>query len=269
MSFKVRITEKLPDNRYVAVDEHGASYTAILKGNLKKNAIYVGDFALAEKSYDSYVITKILERTNCFVRPPVANIDYMVLCLSINSPKPDLNLLDKQIVLTKSKSAEPIILITKMDLIDEKSKEMYNYIMDTYTKIGIKVISISAQKESNILEKLGFEEGKVYAFSGSSGVGKSTIISKLLNDSTIEVSDVAVKTNRGRHTTKYVKLYNVGNAFVVDTPGFSSYELLGIEAKSLKDYYPEFIKIKCIYSDCMHAEEKECNVKEKVSIRSN
>ena len=180
MKIKARIIEILPDNKYVAVDESSISYTAILKGNMKKKKIYVGDFINISKSDDVYVIEELMERDNYFIRPPVANIDYMILCISLDKPCPDYNLLDKQIVLCKSKNINIIICVTKMDLLNEENNKEYEYINNIYGNLGFKIIYTSSINDKNIQDKFEFENGKVYAFSGNSGVGKSSITSKLI-----------------------------------------------------------------------------------------
>ena len=267
MIIKAKIIQMLPENKCIAVDENKASYTAILAGNIKKNKLYVGDLVdILEKS-NIYVVNKIYDRKNSFIRPPVANIDAMILCVSLDMPKPDYLLLDKQIILCMKQNIEPIICLTKMDLLNDENKSDYEYIKNVYEKNGFKVFYTSS-KEDNIKENMIFESDKVYAFSGNSGVGKSSIISKIIGDNTIEIGDIAEKTSRGKHTTKYVRLYNIENgSYIVDTPGFSGYELMDIEAKELKKFYPEFNRLKCEYDDCNHVKEneKECLVKSKIN----
>ena len=259
-----KIYELLPDNKCVAVDDNKKSYTATIKGSIKSSKIYVGDNICLEEKSGVYVVDKIMERKNYFIRPPVSNIDYMIITLSIDSPKPDYMLLDKQIILCKKKGIIPLILITKKDLLNSENKIHLDYINRVYSKLGIEVYSISSNQNELLTDVITLKKGKVYAFSGNSGVGKSTVISNLTKDYTIETSNVSEKTNRGRHTTKYVKIYEVDKAYILDTPGFSSYDLIDIEYKELKKYYDDFSKIDCIYSDCNHTSEKECLVKEEV-----
>ena len=195
MIIKAKIIQILPENKCIAVDENKASYTAILAGNIKKNKLYVGDLVdILEKS-NIYVVNKIYDRKNSFIRPPVANIDAMILCVSLDMPKPDYLLLDKQITLCMKQNIEPIICLTKIDLLNDENKSDYEYIKNVYEKNGFKVFYTSS-KEDNINENMIFESDKVYAFSGNSGVGKSSIISKIIGDNTIEIGDIAEKTNR-------------------------------------------------------------------------
>jgi len=267
---KSKVVEILLD-KYITVDEEtGSLHTAILTGNMKKNKIYVGDNVIVQNSYDTFVITELLERKNFVIRPPVSNIDQMVLLVSIDNPKPDYVLLDKQIILCRSKNIVPIICINKIDLLNEKLDEEIEYIRRTYSKLDMDILEISVKNEIGIealKEKL---RNKTSAFSGNSGTGKSSLASKLLNNNSfnIEIGEIAAKINKGKHTTKYVKLYKVeDSSYILDTPGFSSYDLYDIEAKDLKHYYDEFTDYTCDYLDCSHTNEglKECKVKQAVN----
>lgn len=255
-------------NEYIIELEDGKEVKASLRGNIKrKNGILVGDFVFVELAYDRYMIEKILPRNNSLIRPPVANIDNLVIVVSLATPSPDFYLLDKQIVLAISKGILPLIVVNKIDLnISDKTREDLEYINNTYKKLGICIIMVSAKENIGIdalKEKL---HGRVSAFSGNSGVGKSSIINNIFGVNT-QTSEVAVKTKRGRHTTKHVKIYKEEDMYILDTPGFSSYELYGIEYKELKNYYADFIEFKCDYLDCNHVFEsdKVCGVKKAVS----
>lgn len=268
MNIKAKIINALPENKFIAVDEDKNSYTAICSGSVRKVKIYVGDFVNLIKKEDTFLIKEILPRKNYFIRPAISNIDYMVLCISVDFPKPDFLLLDKQIIVCKKNNVTPIICITKMDLVNEENSFVIDMVKNVYEKIGIKVWYTSAKNE-DIKENMEFEPLKSYSFSGNSGVGKSTIVSKLTN-SIIETNSVAEKTNRGRHTTKYVKIYELeNNAFIIDTPGFSSYDLIDVEKENLREYYPEFADNKCKYLDCKHINEEAgsvCDIKSKVNL---
>lgn len=258
-----RVTEILLD-KYLLKSKFG-KIEAYKRGNIKKNNILVGDLVECEKSYDKYMIRRVLERKNQVIRPPVANIDQMIIVLSIVNPKPDYILLDKQLILCKSKNIIPIICINKIDLCDD-----LEYIQNVYSKLGIKVLFVSCKENIGIEELTKCLVGKVSAFSGNSGVGKSSIIKKIMGDNhDILVGNLGSKTNKGKHTTKYVKIYEfMEDSYILDTPGFSSYELYDINYKELKNYYEEFLTCKCEYDDCRHILEDEnvCDVKRQVAI---
>jgi len=242
---------------------------AKLRGNVKKSTnVLVGDDVLLEKANNDYMITKIKERKNFFIRPPVSNIDQMVIVTSLSTPSPDYLLLDKQIILCLSKKITPVICINKIDLEknDEQAKIDLEYIKNTYSNLGIKILYISAKEKIGLDELMKTLEGKTSAFSGNSGVGKSSITSNFI-DNNIVIGEIGKKSKRGKHTTKSVIIYTINkDTFILDTPGFSSYELFDIDYKELKNYYPEFNKCCCDYSDCAHIieDKKVCDVKRKV-----
>lgn len=256
-------------NEYVLENiEDNSEFKASLRGNIKRrNGILVGDLVEVEVSYDRYMIKKILPRKNSLIRPPVANIDNLVIVVSLSTPSPDFFLLDKQIVLAKFKDILPIIVINKIDLnISDITNKDLSYIKNVYGNLGFQIIEVSAKNNIGIdvlKEKL---HNKISAFSGNSGVGKSSIINKIFGTDSLTF-EVAKKTNRGRHTTKHVKIYKNKDMYVLDTPGFSSYELYDIEYKELKNYYPDFLECKCDYLDCSHVfeNEKVCGVKKAIN----
>lgn len=256
-------------NEYILENiEDNSEFKASLRGNIKrKNGILVGDLVEVEVSYDRYMIKKILPRKNSLIRPPVANIDNLVIVVSLSTPSPDFFLLDKQIVLAKFKDILPIIVINKIDLnISDITNKDLSYIKNVYGNLGFQIIEVSAKNNIGIdvlKEKL---HNKISTFSGNSGVGKSSIINKIFGTNSLTF-EVAKKTNRGRHTTKHVKIYKNEDMYVLDTPGFSSYELYDIEYKELKNYYPDFLECKCDYLDCSHVfeNEKVCGVKKAIN----
>lgn len=256
-------------NEYILENiENNSEFKASLRGNIKrKNGILVGDLVEVEVSYDRYMIKKILPRKNSLIRPPVANIDNLVIVVSLSTPSPDFFLLDKQIVLAKFKDILPIIVINKIDLnISDITNKDLSYIKNVYGNLEFQIIEVSAKNNIGIdvlKEKL---HNKISAFSGNSGVGKSSIINKIFGTNSLTF-EVAKKTNRGRHTTKHVKIYKNEDMYVLDTPGFSSYELYDIEYKELKNYYPDFLECKCDYLDCSHVfeNEKVCGVKKAIN----
>lgn len=256
-------------NEYILENiENNSEFKASLRGNIKrKNGILVGDLVEVEVSYDRYMIKKILPRKNSLIRPPVTNIDNLVIVVSLSTPSPDFFLLDKQIVLAKFKDILPIIVINKIDLnISDITNKDLSYIKNVYGNLGFQIIEVSAKNNIGIdvlKEKL---HNKISAFSGNSGVGKSSIINKIFGTNSLTF-EVAKKTNRGRHTTKHVKIYKNEDMYVLDTPGFSSYELYDIEYKELKNYYPDFLECKCDYLDCSHVfeNEKVCGVKKAIN----
>ena len=267
---KARVKEIFLDKYVLEILDSKKEIISSIKGNTKKKkSVIVGDFVEVNKSYDTYLIEEIYDRKNMLIRPPVANIDNLVIVLSLDMPKPDFLLLDKEIALCFSKKIVPIIVINKVDLnTNNDTNEDLEYIKRVYGNIGIQVIEVSAKEKIGIDILVQNLKNKISAFSGNSGVGKSSIINNIFKNKYIaaSTSETSKKTNRGRHTTKYVKIYEENNMYILDTPGFSSFELYGIEYKSLKDLYPEFRKYNCDYLDCNHVNEdmNVCNIKKAV-----
>ena len=256
------------DLYYTYIEDIDSIVGAKVRGNQKrKGSILVGDIVEVENVDKDYMISNVRNRVNSIVRPPVANIDQMIIVVSVGEPIPDYILLDKQIVLCMAKGIKPIICVNKIDLAetDDKATEDIEYIKNVYSKLNIDVIYMSAKKGIGLEELKDILRGKTSAFSGNSGVGKSSITRKLIGeDEAIEVGDIGKKSGRGKHTTKSVRIYNLDQeSFILDTPGFSSYELYDIEYDELTNYYPEFNNIKCVYDDCVHVTEgiDVCNVK--------
>lgn len=252
--------------------ENSDIVSAKISGTLKKNNfLTVGDVVELEFLYDTYIIKKIKSRKNFFIRPPVANIDNLIIFLSLDEPKPDYLLLDKQIILCLNKRIKPIICLNKIDKLNNNydlKKEM-EYLINIYSKLDIDIILMSAKNNIGINELKYKLNGKISAFSGNSGVGKSSVISMLLGDKSIEIGEISKKNLKGKNTTKYVKLYKLeNNTYILDTPGFSSYELFDIDYKELKNYYKDFLKYKCKYEDCSHILEEECEIKKQVKFGS-
>lgn len=242
---------------------------ALVRGNVKKSdSIIIGDVVKVSKTYDKYIIEKVLPRKNQLIRPRVSNIDNLVIVVSLKDPEPDYVLLDKQLILCFQKNITPIIVLNKCDLVNNNNQDI-EYIKNIYGLLGIDIVVLSAKENigTEILrEKLN---GKISAFSGNSGVGKSSIIKLYIKNEILGVGDVAKKTKRGRHTTKKASLFEIeNNTYILDTPGFSSYELYDIEPQNLRKYYPDFCNISCKYYDCNHINEDTdiCNIKNNVKL---
>lgn len=269
--FTGRVVEVLSNLCNIEIDNYKI-ISAKISGILKKDTtIMVGDIVDVEFLYGTYVIKSVKKRSNFFIRPPVANIDNLIICISLNDPKPDYLLLDKQLILCQNKNIKPIICLNKIDMISDNAhlKDEINYIKKVYGTLGIDICFVSAKQNIGIDELNKKIKGKVSAFSGNSGVGKSSITSIISKNESIEIGEISKKNLKGKNTTKYIKLYDIGeNTYVLDTPGFSSYELFDIGYKDLKNYYTDFLKFKCKYEDCSHVLEDECEIKKQVNLKN-
>ena len=202
-------------------------------------------------------ITKIFERSSSLIRPPVANIDSMILVVASTSPEPNIFLIDKMLVNAEISGIHPVICINKSDLTKREDIE------NIYKTAGYTVITASAESEVGIDGIMSLISGKVTAFAGLSGVGKSSLLS-LITSQAIKTGAVSEKISRGRHTTRHVELFELpGGGFVLDTPGFSSLEIEGIDAEDLWRYFPEMYKTEglCRFRGCSHINEPDCAVK--------
>lgn len=205
-------------------------------------------------------IEDILERKNSFIRPPVANVDAMINVLS-PVPQPDLLLLDRMLVYAYKAGVEPLIVVNKSD-IDEKT---YEDVKRQYQPSGVQTMCVSAEKETGLDSLKSWMKGKICCFCGQSGVGKSSILGKLL-ERELETGSISEKIERGKNTTRHSELLISKDGIrVMDTPGFSLLELEGgIEPTELQDYYPEITsaQMSCKFSPCYHQGEPGCGVEE-------
>jgi len=244
---------------YYVKTESGEVTECRARGVFRKENIkpFVGD--LVEFSVEGKLgyVEKILPRKNMLLRPAVANIDAVVIVLAAKEPDPDTLLCDKIILSAEIAGIEPVICINKTDL---KSADD---LLTTYKNAGYKAFCVSA-KSGNVREIImPYLIGKTTAFSGLSGVGKSTLLG-ILTGKEQETGEVSQKIKRGRHTTRCVELLELASGgYVLDTPGFSSFEIGGIKADELKDHFPEMRELgeKCRFKGCLHIDEPDCAVK--------
>ena len=201
-------------------------YEAVARGKLKKQEIIpvVGDkveIKIIDKDNSKVTIEEIKPRMTYIKRPKIANVTQIILMISTKEPKPDLLMLDKQIVYAELLKIEPIIIINKIDLDEEISKKIENI----YKKIGYKVYTTIA-KENETVENIKKElKNKISVFAGNSGVGKSTTINTLFKNNITEEGEISNKNKRGKNTTTDVKLYELEeNTYIADTPGFSIFQ---------------------------------------------
>ncbi len=210
------------------------------------------------------VVDKILPRKNSIIRPPLANLDCMVFVISTCEPAPNLTLLDKFLAIAEYKGIESIIAVTKIDL--QKNHDL----VDIYKNAGAKFISIDYENAASYMKLYDMLAGKVTAFTGNTGVGKSTLLNHIASDLNIKTGEISKKLGRGRHTTRNVELYKLENGcYVADTPGFSTFDTQRYDIilkDELASCFPEFREYegKCRFLDCAHIKEKGCAVLEAV-----
>ena len=241
------------------VDCLGCLFECKCRGVFRKEHILpvVGDYVLFDK--DKKIIEEILPRKNCFQRPRVSNVDQAILVTSLKLPDFSLNLLDKFIALMELNHVEPIICITKSDLISDKELKLIEKTLEYYQEIGYVVVyNTELDKIKKILK------GKTSVFTGQTGAGKSTMLNQLNPEWNLETGEVSQALGRGKHTTRTVELFDFCGGKVIDTPGFSSLELSSYSKAEIRNAFVEFSKYPCLYKDCTHTKEEECVVKKEV-----
>ena len=249
---------KIVSNDYY-VECNKEIYICKARGKFRKDNITpkVGDYVIFMK--EEKVIDKILPRKNELDRPFVSNIDEAFIVTSLKKPDFSTNLLDKLITICTINDIKPIIIITKKDLVEKEKLKEIKKILKYYKKLGYTVIF------NNKLGKIKKTfKNKIVVFTGQTGAGKSSLINKLDKSLDFETNEISEALGRGKHTTRYVTLVNIGKGKVVDTPGFSAIDLSKYSDKEIKDSFIEFKKYNCLYKDCTHTKEKDCAIKDKI-----
>ncbi len=208
-------------------------------------------------------VDAILPRTNQFRRPMVANLQQMVIIASGAIPVTDPFLIDRMITIAESKQCRPIICFNKCDL------DRADHLAKVYSDAGFLTIQVSAETGEGTETLSAAIAGKVSAFTGNSGVGKSSILNALHPELSLQVGEVSEKLGRGRHTTRHVELLRIGDALVADTPGFSAFDVEQMECipkEELAATFREFAPYldRCRFVGCAHGKEKDCAVREAV-----
>ena len=253
-------------NLYQVKTEEGL-YETTARGKFKKDEItpVVGDkveITVTDEIQKKAVIEEIYERQVYIKRPKLANITQIVFVVSSKDPKPDLYMLDKQLAFAEYIGVNAIIVLNKTDL---DQKEEFKNIKQVYSKIGYTVILTDAKQRKGIEELKQALKNNVNAFSGNSGVGKSTLINGIFNKDITQEGEISKKNKRGKNTTTAIKLYEIDdNTYIADTPGFSTFDISEIESKDLYQYFKEFNTYaeNCEFIGCTHIKEENCGIKQ-------
>ncbi|MEI3078010.1 MAG: ribosome small subunit-dependent GTPase A [Oscillospiraceae bacterium] len=256
-----RIIKALSGFYYVQTEDGVVECRA--RGKFRKEGVspLVGDFVTISRSGKSGTVEEILPRKNSFIRPAVANVDLLVLLASCAIPQTEPFLIDRVLAIAGQQGVEPLICVNKNDL------EPGEGLAGIYRRAGFRVVVTSAETGEGIDELRAAISGKLSAFTGNSGVGKSSILNALCPELKLAVGEVSEKLGRGRHTTRHIELYCLGNGtFVADTPGFSSFdtERMDLVLKDQLQYaFSDFAPYlgKCQFQDCAHLKEPGCAVR--------
>lgn len=249
---------KILKDSYI-VSSKNKEYTCTIRGKLKNESITpkVGDYVFFELGNN--VIEKIYERKNSLDRPNVSNIDQALIVTSLKKPNFSENLLDKLLIICESNNINPVICLTKKDLLTKKEYREYKTIIKYYKKLGYKTLY-----NTNLFFIKRLFKNKTTVLTGQTGSGKSTLMNKLNKNLNFETNEISEVLGRGKHTTRSVTLVEMFKGKVLDTPGFSAIDLTNLTNDAIKNSFKEFNMINCPYKDCMHINEKDCEVKRKV-----
>ena len=249
------------------VDTGEKVITCRARGKLRKIGItpYVGDIAEIDINSDGTgYILEIAERRNLMERPPISNIDQIVIVASTAPPEPDTYFIDR---IAASAEMQSIPLAVAVNKCDEDNGKFF---LDIYKNTNIEIFGMSAKTGEGISDFKKFLSGKLTALTGNSGVGKSTIINAISPESKLETGEINKKIGRGRHTTRHVELFKIEkNTWIADTPGFSAFDFSSkytVTKENLSELFPEFLPYSadCRFTGCLHSKEEGCGVLEAV-----
>ena len=238
-------------------------YGCRARGRFRKDGIspIVGDNVIIDPE-ENYIL-EILPRTNQLDRPVIANVDMAFIVTSTKKPNLDLVLLDKLISVVTFNDIEPVIILTKTDLlVREEEIEYVKNLKNYYEMIGIKVFY-----NTEVTEIKKIVKNKLVVLAGQTGAGKSSLLNRIDDSLDIKTDEISEALGRGKHTTRHVELYEIGEGLIADTPGFSALDLKDMDKMQLKDSFIEFANYDCKFRDCLHNKESNCGVKEAVENR--
>ena len=263
---KGKIIKGIAGFYYVDTVESGI-YACKAKGIFRKlgKKPLVGDDVEIEITHEKDregSLVAIAPRVNELIRPASANVEQALILFALKSPDPNLVLLDRFLISMDMKGIPSAICFNKQDLACEDDKEELS---DTYSSCGYRVFFTSFAEGEGIAEIKDFMAGKTTLLAGPSGVGKSTLTNACQSNVHMETGEISKKLARGKNTTRHAELIPCGNStYIMDTPGFTSLLLEGIEKEELRHYYAEFAPYegKCRFDGCVHIHEPDCRVKE-------
>jgi len=259
------LVRSIISNIYEVEDiENNKIIKCVPRGKFKNSdtTIVVGDNIEFEYQTETEgVINEVLDRRNFIKRPKMSNLTQMIFVLSMKMPKPDLLLLDKQLAFAEYNNINFIIVLNKIDL--EKNDKI-DEIESMYKKIGYTVIKTNAKTGEGVEEVKTLLQNNITAFSGNSGVGKSTLINNIFEENLTLEGNISNKNQRGKNTTTSIKLYKINeNSYIADTPGFSTFDIYEIKSEDLSKYFIDLVQYmsNCEFVGCTHIKEETCGIK--------
>ena len=252
---------------FYEVEAGGKLYTCKARGVFRKAGItpLPGDFVHFTPGGEGEegTVDAVIERRNALTRPPVANLDYLFVVVSVCEPSPNALVIDRLTAIAEHKQIEPVVVVTKADLGDAQT------LCDVYRRAGLPTFCVGTDDPRDLPHIRAMLAGHTCAFTGNSGVGKSTLLNALDPALCIATAQISRKLGRGRHTTRHVELYRTCGGYVADTPGFSALDIESgeyIRKDELQYCFREFAPYlgSCRFTSCAHVRDKGCGVLEAV-----
>ncbi len=258
--------------RYTKVDEKSSFNLQTSKRTKKERKIMqispkVGDSVLYDDTGGQPLIIDILPRKNSLERPDVSNVDQVLLVFSAVEPEFSFHLLDKFLIIMNQENLEPVIIISKVDLINEAKLGGLKKDLEYYLKMGYEIYYVDSKQKIGVDVLTHIFKNKISVLAGQTGVGKSTLLNALLPELKLKTQEISKALGRGKHTTRHTELYLFNEGYIVDTPGFSKIEFVIFYADELKMFYPDFVKLSksCKFkASCLHLSEPNCAIKKAV-----
>lgn len=251
---------------YYYVQQGENVWTCRLRGKfrLSKQDVLVGDRVMVKPAdNETGTIYEVMPRKNQLVRPLVANIEQAIIIFAVKNPEPNLDLLDRFLILAEGAKIRPVICLNKADLLMDSTPRW----VEIYQDIGYPVLLTSAKNSLGLAQLKQHLRDKVSVLAGPSGVGKSSLLNAIQPGLNLQIGEISKKLKRGRHTTRHVELLSLKiGGLVADTPGFSNLRLPDIPSEELFRFFPEmiFYANHCRFNSCLHHKEPGCAVKDAV-----